>query len=187
VSGDNQNGKTVEQLPSPFVVAVEDPQGLPVPGVSVSWAVTGGGGILSASSSQTDAQGRTSVNYTPGPDLGLNTVTVSAAGPAPIIFISQTTVMLIRLLGEAFVDPTGGRNSQAAVTVAVGDTIEWVNTDPVTHTITSNMEPAGGAAFNSGNVSIGDRFRFVPGVIGIWEYFCQFHPGTMLGATITVQ
>lgn len=187
VSGDNQNGKTVEQLPNPFVVAVEDPQGLPVPGVSVSWAVTGGGGILSASSSQTDAQGRTSVNYIPGPALGVNTVTASAAGPAPIIFTSQTTVMLIRLQGIAFVDPTGGQNSQAAVTIAVGDTIEWVNLDNVTHTITSTMEPAGGVAFDSGIVGNGVRFRFVPAVTGAWIYFCQLHPGTMLGATITVQ
>ncbi len=183
----NQNGKTVEQLSSPFVVAVEDPQGLPVPGVSVSWAVTGGGGTLSPSSSQTNAQGRTSVSYTPGPSLGVNTVAVSTAGPAPIIFTSQITVMLIRLQGTAFIDPTGGQNSQAAVTVAVGDTIEWVNTDPITHTITSNIEPAGGAAFNSGIVGNGARFRFIPGVTGAWKYFCQVHPLIMSGATITVQ
>ena len=153
------------------------------------WAVTGGGGTLSASSSQTDAQGRASVTYTPGPALGPNTVTASSAGlpGSPITFTSQTTVVLVRLQGTAFIDPTGGQNNQAAVTVAVGDTIEWVNLDNVSHTVTSNVEPAGGAVFDSGIVTNGVRFRFVPGVTGAWEYFCEVHPGIMSGATITVQ
>ena len=46
---------------------------------------------------------------------------------------------------------------------------------------------AGGAAFDSGLLGIGDTFRFVPDVAGTWEYLCQVHPLIMQGATITAQ
>lgn len=188
VSGDNQNGKTLEPLSTPYVVRVTDDQAVGVPGVTVAWAVTGGGSLSSAST-QTDIQGQASVTFTPGPALGQNTVTAIASGlvGSPITFTSQTTVLVIEMRGIAFVDPTGGTNQNAEATVAVGDTVEWVNRDAVQYTATSNIEPPGGAAFDSGLMSTGQRFRFVPGVAGTWEYFCEVHPGIMLGATITAQ
>jgi plastocyanin len=189
VSGNNQNGKTLEQLPNPFVVQATDDQGGGVPGVTVTWDVTGGGGNLSSASTQTNSQGQASVTLTPGPALGQNTVTASVSGlqGSPVTFTAQTTVLVIRMQGTAFVDPNGGTNQNAEATVAVGDTIEWVNRDGVQHTATSNVEPPGGAAFDSGLMGFGQRFRFVPNVAGTWEYFCEVHPAIMLGATITAQ
>jgi plastocyanin len=92
---------------------------------------------------------------------------------------------VIEMSGIAFVYPDGSINSGA--TVAVGDTIEWVNRDAVQHTATSNVEPAGGASFDSGLMPQGTTFRFAPAVPGTWEYFCEVHPVLMQGATITVQ
>jgi plastocyanin len=187
VSGDDQNGKTLEPLASPLVVAVTDDLGTGIQGVTVSWAVTAGDGSLSASSSETDGQGQASITLTPGATLGDNTVTASVSGltGSPITFTARTTVLVIEMVDIAFEYPDGGINS--GVTVAVGDTIEWVNRDGVQHTATSNVEPAGGSAFDSGLMGNGATFRFVPDVAGTWEYLCEVHPAIMVGATITAQ
>jgi plastocyanin len=114
-------------------------------------------------------------------------ISASVAGLAgsPVMFTARTTVLVIEMSGIAFVYPDGSINSGA--TVAVGDTIEWVNRDAVQHTATSNVEPAGGASFDSGSMLQGTTFRFAPAVPGTWEYFCEVHPVLMQGATITVQ
>lgn len=188
VSGDNQNGKTLEQLSSPFVVQVVDQEEVGVSGVTVTWEVTGDGS-LSTASTETDAQGQASVSLTLGAALGDNTVTAVVAGltGSPVTFNARTTVLVIEMVGTAFVDPNGGTNGNSVAMVAVGDTIEWVNRDAIQHTATSNAVPAGGAAFDSGLLGTGDTFRFVPDVAGTWEYLCQVHPLIMQGATITAQ
>jgi len=187
VSGDSQNGKTLESLSSPFVVRITDDQGAGTQGVTVSWAIMAGDGSLSSSSSDTNSQGQASVTFTPGASLGESMVTASVSGlsGSPITFTARTTVLVIEMRNTLFVYPDGGINS--GVTVAVGDTIEWVNRDGVQHTATSNIEPAGGTAFASGLMGTNARFRFVPNVVGTWEYFCEVHPSDMLGATITAQ
>ncbi len=187
VSGDNQNGKTLQSLSSPFVVKVTDDLGTGMSGVTVSWAVMAGDGDLSSSSTDTNAQGEASAILTPGTTTGDIMVTATVAGltGSPVMFNSRTTVLVIEMSGIAFVYPDGSINSGA--TVAVGDTIEWVNRDAVQHTATSNSVPAGGSAFDSGTMSNGATFRFAPDVAGTWEYLCLVHPLIMLGATITVQ
>lgn len=92
-----------------------------------------------------------------------------------------SAVVEIRMQNIAFVGPGGGD----AVTVTVGTPVEWVNLDNVQHTATSTSTPTGGASFDSGLMGNGDRFRFTPQVAGTWTYFCEVHPGIMLGATIT--
>jgi len=187
ISGDNQNGKTLESLSSPFVVEVTDDQGSGLPGVTVTWAVMAGDGDLSSSLTDTNSQGEASVTFTPGTTTGDNVVTATVAGltGSPVMFTSRTTVLVIEMSGIAFVYPDGSINSGA--TVVVGDTIEWVNRDGVQHTATSNIEPAGGSTFDSGLMANGATFRFAPDVAGTWEYLCLVHPLIMLGATITVQ
>ena len=85
--------------------------------------------------------------------------------------------------GIAFVAPGGGDD----VTISLGESVRWVNLDGVTHTATSTSEPPGGSTFDSGILGNGGEFTFTPNVIGTWVYFCEVHPGTMRGATITVQ
>lgn len=90
-------------------------------------------------------------------------------------------VVEIRMQNTAFVAPSGGDD----VTVAIGTTVQWVNLDGVQHTATSTSVPAGGVAFDSGLLGNGDRFEFTPQVAGTWVYFCEVHPGIMVGATLT--
>ena len=80
ISGDNQKGVTDADLEDPFVVEVQDANGSMLAGVSVTFTVVAGGGTLSVTNTTTDANGRAQNILTLGPNLGTNTVEVSAAG-----------------------------------------------------------------------------------------------------------
>ena len=67
----------------------------------------------------------------------------------------------------------------ADVTVAVGDTLVWVNHDLVPHTVTS------GEAIASGVIVSGETFVFVPSVAGDLAYVCDYHPN--MRGTIRVE
>ena len=73
-------------------VVVRDAQGNPVAGVTVTFAVTAGGGTVTGGTQVTDASGvATLTSWTFGATAGLNTVTASAAGLPSVIFSSTTT------------------------------------------------------------------------------------------------
>ena len=78
ISGDNQKEAAFAPLPHPFVVEVRDERGTPFAGVSVVFTVAEGGGTLSITHTMTDAHGRAESTLTLGPNLGTNTVSVSA-------------------------------------------------------------------------------------------------------------
>ena len=81
--GDNQSGHVGTTLPVPLIAQVKDSYLNPVPGVSVTWAVSSGGGSLSAVTTTSDAQGTVSAIWTLGPTVGAQTVSVAiAAGPS---------------------------------------------------------------------------------------------------------
>ena len=80
ISGDNQKGVSFAPLSQPFVVEVQDANGSALAGVSVTFAVTAGGGTLSTTIIRTDENGRAQSTLILGPNLGTNTVEVSAAG-----------------------------------------------------------------------------------------------------------
>ena len=78
ISGDNQKGAPSTPLSQPFIVEAQDENGSALVGISVGFAVTAGGGTLSVTSTTTDAHGRAESTLTLGPNLGTNTVSVSA-------------------------------------------------------------------------------------------------------------
>ena len=80
ISGDNQKGASFTPLSQPFVVEVQDENGSALTGISVRFAITTGGGTLSTTITRTNENGRAESTLTLGPNLGTNTVEVSAAG-----------------------------------------------------------------------------------------------------------
>ena len=80
ISGDNQKGASFVPLSQPLVIEVQDVNGSALAGVSVRFAVTTGGGTLSTTITRTDENGRAQSTITLGPNLGTNTVSVSATG-----------------------------------------------------------------------------------------------------------
>ena len=66
----------------------------------------------------------------------------------------------------------------ATLTVAAGDTVTWVNADPVPHTVTlAGHEGAGD------HVEAGAEFRWVAEGRGTLRYTCRYHGG-MTGVVV---
>ncbi|MGH9311257.1 MAG: cupredoxin domain-containing protein [Vicinamibacterales bacterium] len=63
----------------------------------------------------------------------------------------------------------------AALTIAAGDAVIWVNKDPFPHTATSKP-----GKFDSGSVDAGKSWKFTARTKGEFDYLCTFHP-TMKG------
>ena len=90
ISGDNQEGLPGAYLTSPFVVEVQDKEGLALEGVPVTFTVTAGDGTLDTPSKTTDAHGRAESRLTLGDNPGRNTVRVIVEGVAqPEIFTAE--------------------------------------------------------------------------------------------------
>lgn len=73
------------------------------------------------------------------------------------------------------VDMDGTGFNPAEITIAVGDTIQWVNKDPFPHTATSE---AGG--FDSDKIAAGKSWKFTFKKKGDFDYVCTYHD-TMTG------
>jgi adhesin/invasin len=78
VSGDNQSGTSGTALALPFVILVNDTQGHPVAGDTVTW--TAATGTLTAVTTVTAADGTTQNTFTPA--LGANSVTAAVNNTA---------------------------------------------------------------------------------------------------------
>lgn len=116
----NQSAAPGNPVAAPPAVIVSDGAGNPVAGVTVTFAVTAGGGTLVGASPLSDASGVAQVtSWTLGAAEGTNTVTATMTGATPVTF-SATAVLVVsaytidtRLIGS----PTAAE--QAAVAAAV--------------------------------------------------------------------
>ena len=73
----------------------------------------------------------------------------------------------------------------ADVTINVGDTVSWVNSDSAAHTVTSGSATDGPTGiFDSSLVMAGAVFEHTFGEAGTIEYFCMVHP--WMEGTVTV-
>ena len=68
--------------------------------------------------------------------------------------------------------------SPADITINVGDTVQWNNSDDMPHTMTSGILKEGGpdGVFDSGLKMKGDTYEFTFNDAGTYGYFCQVHP-----------
>ena len=109
-SGDDQQSPAGAALTKPLVVMVHDQYGNPLPGAIVTFAVTAGGGSLSATTATTDAEGRAAVTLTLGSDPGRNTVAAKVAELKPVIFGATGKAIprtLAKLSGDEQEGPAG--------------------------------------------------------------------------------
>ena len=86
VSGDGKQGAPATQLADPFVVSVLDQTGAAFPGATVTFAVTTGGGTLSATTAATDANGLAAATLTLGSQPETVTVVAIVASLDPVTF-----------------------------------------------------------------------------------------------------
>ena len=108
VSGDEQQGPAGEQLAAPFVVSVLDEDGLAFAGAVVTFAVTAGGGTLSAATATTDANGRAATTLTLGSDPGPNAVEATVDGIEVVTFTASAFVQIPHSLAKVSGDGQEG-------------------------------------------------------------------------------
>jgi hypothetical protein len=91
-SGSGQAGAVGTALALPLVVAVQDSFGNLVPGFTVNWAVTSGGGSVPATS-LTNTLGRAQATWTLGAILGTQTAAATVAGltGSPVAFTASAS------------------------------------------------------------------------------------------------
>jgi hypothetical protein len=93
-SGNGQSAAAGATLAAPLVVTVEDADGQPISGFTVSFAVTAGGGNLSAASVRTNSLGQAQATLTLGDAPGQNLVEARGTGLAgsPVVFMATGLV-----------------------------------------------------------------------------------------------
>ena len=64
-------------------------------------------------------------------------------------------------------------------TVQIGTTVKWTNSDTMTHTVTDKA-----SEFDSFDIAPGSSFELTFNEIGVFTYYCKYHP--MMEGTITV-
>jgi YVTN family beta-propeller protein len=105
----------------------------------------------------------------PGPATQPRTAQPSTTPPSTAPAPDSAAVAITKF---AFSPPT--------ITVAVGQSITWTNTDPIAHTTTSND-----MLWDSGPVQPGTTFGTTLMQPGTYEYHCTIHP--FMHATVVVQ
>ena len=138
ISGDSQQSTPSTALANPFVVEVRDGNSATFAGVPVTFAVTAGGGTLSATSTTTDANGRAQSTLILGSSAGTNTVRVSVQGVSQAAtFTAEATTTNT---APVFTDGTSTTRAIAeniAAGINIGATIAATdaNNDTLTYTL----------------------------------------------------
>ena len=101
-SGNGQAGTFGQPLAQPIVVHVADQNGASIAGALVNWTVLFGVGSVSASTSQTDANGNASITWTMGPSAFVDTLQATIANGASVIITATATppVQIVSATGD---------------------------------------------------------------------------------------
>lgn len=210
VSGSDRDvfaGEVARNEREALVVRLTDGEGNRVPGVAVGWDVADGRGelvpppgcsesashaVITRTQWDNDARGEAAIEFSPRWP-GVSTVTASVPGlpGATIAFTLQADALAIGLVeshdpwtGEDFAQFLGV-DQLSSVSWTIGGPVEFWNRLPAAH-IVSISTPRGGAPFDSGPLSEGQSFRFVPDAPGIWEFMDQVSGATGTLATAVI-
>jgi hypothetical protein len=157
VSGDGQVGAIGAALPAPLTVLVEDDSGNPVSGQTVTWALQSAAGpnsSLSANTSASGTDGRTSVTFTLGDAAGAYEVRASISGSSVTFSVEATSSGAIEIIsGDGQVGQTGSVAAQPLVVKAVGTGGVGIPGVEVTFAVT--LSSGTGAAVNPAVVTTG--------------------------------
>ncbi|MEP6780059.1 MAG: Ig-like domain-containing protein, partial [Gemmatimonadaceae bacterium] len=89
--GNNQSAKAGSALPVQIVIRVTGSQNIPIPGVTVAFAITGGTGSISPQSIVTNALGEATARWTLGLGQGAQQASVTAFSLGPIFLTATAT------------------------------------------------------------------------------------------------
>ena len=148
VYGDGQSAPVGTQLTDSIVARLVDGLGNGVPGRSISWVITAGGGGLLPTVGTTDANGRAFTRWTLGPGAGVQTALAVVSGFEPAAFtataVSQSPATLAAASPTTLVGQAGQPVSpppSVRVTDAGGNPVPGV-------TVTFSVKGSGGQLAN---------------------------------------
>ena len=154
LSGDGQIGIAGQLLPQPLVVEVNDAQGNPVTGATVTFTVTQGGGSVGTPSATTGADGRASTPYTPGPVAGAPQSVAASVATASISAVFSATVSAGP---PASITIAAGNNQQAAANMTVPTPpavlVRDANDNPVNGVAVTFEVVSGGGSISGSNTT----------------------------------
>jgi plastocyanin len=139
-AGNNQIGAAGTALAESLAVIVKDLSGAVLSGITVTFAITAGGGSVSPASRTTDAGGIAKTRRTLGPNAGTQTVTASAANLTPVQFsaVSQINgaVNIASTTTGPLTDTVGATKAESLVVLVTdqhaapvqGVTVAWTST-----------------------------------------------------------
>jgi hypothetical protein len=157
VSGDGQVGAIGVVLPAPLTVLVEDQNGNPVSGTTVTWSVAAAAGpnsSLSSNSTPTGTDGRASVSFTLGDAAGTYEVRSAVTGSSATFSVEATASGALSVVsGDGQVGLAGQTAAQPLVVRAVGTGGVPVPGLEVTFTVTQSA--GAGAAVNPATATTG--------------------------------
>lgn len=107
-AGDQQTAPAGQPLPVSYAVLVRDQNGTGVPGVTVTWSVTQGGGSVAPDSTVTDATGRARAIHTLGVAPGVNAVRAVVPALADTFSFSSTGTATPALIATVPIPPFYG-------------------------------------------------------------------------------
>lgn len=181
--GGGQSATVNTALANPLAVRVTDELGNGVPGVTVNWEVTGGGGSVGPTTSTSNATGNATTVWTLGPTVGAQAATASSTGltGSPVAFTAT---------GNAQPDPATGVSvgnnvfSPTTRTVPAGSTVTWtwINTGAVSHSVESTGTPS----FASSAILVGEgqTYSVQFNTPGTYTYQCEVHGAGMSGQIV---
>ncbi len=195
--GNGQIAQVNTTVSVPPSVLVRDANGIRVGGVPITFAVTGGGGVVNPTTSvNTLPNGVASViSWRLGPNPGANELTATAAVAltgSPLTFSATGTA------APSGVTVTVSNNlfTPQNVTISAGQTVtwQWANTAGVAHDVTTSSGSP--TVPTSPSPTVASPFTFGPVTFttpGVYTYYCTQHaspttpptPGVMVG-TVTV-
>jgi len=112
------------------------------------------------------------------PDADSLALTLSGTG-VDTTTTSKDTTYVITMPGNSF--------SPDTLTISVGDTVLWSNTDSKAHTTTSGANGVADNIWNSGNMIPGATFSYVFTQAGNYPYYCIYHYGLGMYGLIIVK
>ena len=151
VEGNGQTAVTLSAVSVAPAVRITDPAGVPVPGVTVTFAVTGGGGSISGASATTNADGVATLgSWILGPSPGENAVSASALSLTSVTFtataVAPTPVAISIVAGQNQTSAAGAPVPVPPSVKVTDDQGRGVPGIAVTFSITS-----GGGSITGGN------------------------------------
>jgi hypothetical protein len=156
-SGDAQVGAIGVVLPAPLIVLVEDQNGDPVSGTTVTWSLASAAGSnssLSSDSTPTGTDGRASVSFTLGDAAGTYEVRASVTGSSATFSAEATASGALSVVsGNGQVGMTGMPAARPLVVKAVGTGGVGVPGVEVTFAVTQSE--GAGAAVNPATATTG--------------------------------